>query len=388
MRELVNVDLRANADFSHARLDGARLDRSILARANLNGAACFDGASLTDCGADLKGLCAEWNYLAQGPAYRHSILTRHSPRCVGSGAASDEASPSADRSRSCHTIAALAWGPRGELLAVASGRHVTLWDAETASPLAVLNGHTSRVTALAFSPDGTHLATSGTDKTIRLWAISSGTCQTILVGHADGVNAVAFSPDGTRLATASQDKTARIWDIATATPMAIFRRHTHWVTAVAFSPDGNRIATASSDGTACLWDMVNGAPLLLERHSGAVLGVAFAPDSARLATVGNDGAIYLWNTSTGTYLGEVLERSKKPLTAVVFTPQGTRIAITSTHGRARLLDAVTTEIPWIPSRDFGNAQRSPNTSSCIFPRWHSSRHRQRRRQGPAMGYGW
>ena len=58
------------------------------------------------------------------------------------------------------------------------------------------------MSAVAFSPDGTRLASAGTDGTVRLWDPASGQLTATLEGHADGVSAVAFSPDSHRLASA------------------------------------------------------------------------------------------------------------------------------------------------------------------------------------------
>ena len=79
----------------------------------------------------------------------------------------------------------------------------------------LFRSHSSRVTAVAFSPDGTLLATASRDHTARTWDTATGDPRTTLTGHNDHVTAVAFSPDGTLLATASDDATARIWDAAT-----------------------------------------------------------------------------------------------------------------------------------------------------------------------------
>jgi hypothetical protein len=111
-----------------------------------------------------------------------------------------------------------------------------------------------RVTAVAFSPDGTRVLTGSVDETARLWDTATGKAVATLARHTNSVTAVAFSPDGTRVLTGSADNTARLWDAATGKAVATLAGHTGSVAAVAFSPDGRRILTGSSDNTARLWD--------------------------------------------------------------------------------------------------------------------------------------
>ena len=78
-----------------------------------------------------------------------------------------------------------------------------------------------------------------------------------LAGHTDMVTSVAFSPDGTTLASGSRDNTVRLWDAKTVKRKQIFAGHTDMVTSVAFSPDGTTLASGSDDGTVLLWNVAD-----------------------------------------------------------------------------------------------------------------------------------
>ncbi|OLE22570.1 MAG: hypothetical protein AUG49_18600 [Catenulispora sp. 13_1_20CM_3_70_7] len=86
-------------------------------------------------------------------------------------------------------------------------------------------GHTGSVWTCAFSPDGTLLATTSDDHTIRLWNVADGTQEELLTGHTDWVRGCAFSPDGTLLASTGYDATARLWRVADRTQQAVLSDH-------------------------------------------------------------------------------------------------------------------------------------------------------------------
>jgi hypothetical protein len=134
---------------------------------------------------------------------------------------------------------------------------VIIWDVTTGQKIHTLERDASArggVNGVAFSPDGSRLASGSLDGTAELWDVNTGQVIHSLRGYTDKVLGVAFSPDGKRLASASWDGTVKLWDVATGQEALTLTSHTDGVFSVAFSPDGKRLASASLDGTVKLWD--------------------------------------------------------------------------------------------------------------------------------------
>ena len=153
------------------------------------------------------------------------------------------------------------------------------------------------VLAVAYSPDGKTLASSGSsDGTIQLWHVDSGDLVQTLKGHTEAVTALTFAPDSKTLVSGSNDDTLRVWESPTGTLRRVLAGHGHDVKAVVFSRDGNRLASGSKDTSVRLWDAKTGRFLpTLRGHYWGVEAVAFARDGKTVASGDGTGRILLWD---------------------------------------------------------------------------------------------
>jgi WD40 repeat protein/serine/threonine protein kinase len=155
--------------------------------------------------------------------------------------------------------------------------------------------HDGGVFTLAISPDGRHLATGSADRTVRIWDWNGNTERPLTsLQHAGRVTSVTFSHDGKRMASASLDRTVKIWD-TDKWELLHDLPHPSGVQCVAFDRDGPRLAWGSNDGTVTVWDGPGTEPHVLRGHTSWIQAVAFSPNGKWIASASLDGTVKLWN---------------------------------------------------------------------------------------------
>ena len=220
-----------------------------------------------------------------------------------------------------------------------------VWSLEDGRVVWTTQAHRGRASAVRFSPDGRSVISGGDDGVVAVTEVASRRRRVVISNPGASAMSVAVARDGRQVAGGYSDGIVRIADMTTGGGVHELRGHRGGVAGVAFSDDGRRLASAGHDGTLRLWDLrENGSPLVLRGDRDGNNSVSFDPRGRQLISGGEQGWLRAWSIVTGTHETKVREETKvrvsdQAINAAAFSPDGRRIAIASSDGLIRILDA-------------------------------------------------
>ncbi len=246
----------------------------------------------------------------------------------------------------------------GKTLAAAHTHRVTIWDLVNRKLRGTVKLNEIVIQKLAIRPSeyGSILAfvaqpfSDSKPPTIRFWDIERGELTgEPMVGHTDKIDSIAFSRDGSLLASGSRDRTLRIWDGFRGTPIGEpIRWHPKGVdvAALAISPN-NLLVASTSDKQLYLWRNFNTEDIWYNLdESELTTPIVFSQDSKLVAAGSKDGSVRLFYAITGRPFGEPFRGHRGEIRAVCFSPDGRWLAVATRLAAAKqqLIAGANTEI--------------------------------------------
>jgi len=238
------------------------------------------------------------------------------------------------------------FSPDGTSLATASGdsnsTSVKIWSATTGEENRSLIGHTDRVRAIDYSPDGETIATGGRDGTIRLWDANTGD-ETRKINlpetqnNLPEIHDLAFSPDGSKLLS-GQGQSAAIYDLF-ADKLTFVKKDIDSYLAVAFSKDGKQFALGKRESQIEIYDTETlKLSVNITSHKANIHNIDFSLDGKVLASASSDRTVRFFDTQKGAELTSLRIHSSD-VWSVAFSPNGKYFASGGTDFDALLFDS-------------------------------------------------
>jgi small GTP-binding protein len=234
--------------------------------------------------------------------------------------------------KSQQSIKSAAWLRNVDKLAYSTSKGIFSWDLGYEKEEQLLSNSGSEILSFSWSPDGSMLAVSFSDKSVHIFETHSRQITRTFQSRTELATEVHWSPTGDKIAwVAGQHIELRYLSTKFSTTLS---DHSSFVNNCDWSPDGNILASCSDDQTIRLW-RDRGAPKILASHFGPVLSVSWSPTGRTIVTSSSDATIRFWSPRSGKEIGHI-EGHTDAVLRTSFSPDGRILVSSSRDGSVRV----------------------------------------------------
>lgn len=237
--------------------------------------------------------------------------------------------------------ARVAFSPDGRWCAVTiNSDKVQIWDVVRGTPVCSPLEHGNEVFCLAFSPDGSVLATGGgKDRTVRIWDVATGHLRTDLGKHSREIRSLQFLSDGGRLGVVTWEGAVTVWNLNEIAIAGSYSETRHKVMAIAPAADGQSFILGGADGEVVAWNPADQSEVSLVRRSGDnLMAVRVSPDGRRVAVAVDSTTVKIWDPNTG-HECIALRSNLHKILRVFFSSDGNRLITLDNGGTVKVYNA-------------------------------------------------
>jgi hypothetical protein len=198
--------------------------------------------------------------------------------------------------------------PDGKKIAYSGNNDIHVLDVGTGKNILLLTGHTGSVRAITLTPDGNHLVSGSSDKSIRFWELETGRELLTLTGHTDAIKVLAVTPNGKQLITGSSDNTYKIWDISGGRELFSFEEPSDspiYARNIAVTPDSKYLVCSRSSEILILNLITGTSRQTIENCGWRLYSTVLSADGKYIISSSADNYLRVWDFKTGEPIGNL-----------------------------------------------------------------------------------
>jgi eukaryotic-like serine/threonine-protein kinase len=245
------------------------------------------------------------------------------------------------------SVEGVAWAHKSQRIASGSAdTTVQIWDPVTSGHLYTYTGHQLWVNRIAWSPDdlyivsGEQSSTVGQQVNVLVWEVATGRTRVQYQRHTNGVFAVAWSHDGTRIASCGYDGTLQVWEALTGKHLSTYDSGGAFLFGLSWSLDDQEIAVGSSMGRALVINAATGKEVYTAPvDSDASAEVAWSPDGKYIVAGSDSGNTFLLEAVTGQRL-YIYTNQAHQVFALAWASDSKRVVSGCSDGSVQVWEAI------------------------------------------------